>query len=318
MSLRVTDPELFGVTESSVSLFFRVEDGSGPVDAEARILLDGECRAISEGLGTRSVRVDGLEPDVEYRLEIAVDGAPPVCADPYFPGSVRTHPAPSGAPTASFATLNDLHFGEPRFGGQLTEDHEYGEEASGFPMVRDEDTEVPYWRFMNEDAIAEVNESRADAVIIKGDIADRGRTHQFEAAAKAFAGFSMPHHAFLGNHDYYGRHAGEEVDGYALLGQPQAPRTLDLGGWRLVLLETTEPGEHHGVFRDDRLRWLERALEEAREGDLPTLLLMHHHPVPPEHADSYPTRRCAACSSATPTATGSGATPLRGPFPSSR
>jgi hypothetical protein len=288
MSLRVTDPELFGVTESSVSLFFGVEDGSGPVDAEARILLDGEARAISEGLGTRCVRIDGLEPDVEYRLEIVVDGAPPLSADRYFPSSVRTHPAPSGAPTATFATLNDLHFGEPRFGGQLTDDHEYGEEASGFPMVRDEDTEVPYWRFMNEDAIAEINASGTDAAIIKGDIADRGRTHQFEAAAKAFAGFSMPHHAFLGNHDYYGRHFGEEVDGYALLGQPEAPRTLELGGWRLVLLETTEPGEHHGVFEDDRLRWLARALEESRDANLPTLLLMHHHPVPPEHADRYP------------------------------
>ena len=137
MSLRVTDPELFGVTESSLSLFFCVEDGSGPVDAEARILLDGETRAISEGLGTRSVRIDGLEPDVEYRLEIAVEGAPPVCSDRYFPSSIRTHAAPSGAPTATFATLNDLHFGEPRFGGQLTDDHEYGEEASGFPLVRD-------------------------------------------------------------------------------------------------------------------------------------------------------------------------------------
>jgi predicted phosphodiesterase len=288
MSLRVVDPEVFGVTESSVSLFFGVEDGEGPVPAEARILIDGECRATSEGLGTRSVRIDGLEADVEYRLEISVEGAPPVGAERYFSGSVRTHPAPRGAATASFATLNDLHFGEPRFGGQLTEDHEYGEEASGFPMVRDGDTDVPYWSFMNEDAIAEINQSGVDAAIIKGDIADQGRTHQFEAAAKAFAGFAMPHHAFLGNHDYYGRHAGEEVDGYALLGQTRAPRTLRLGGWQLVLLETTEPGEHHGVFHEDRLGWLEQTLDESREADLPTLLLMHHHPVPPEHADRYP------------------------------
>jgi hypothetical protein len=98
----------------------------------------------------------------------------------------------------------------------------------------------------------------------------------------------MPHHAFLGNHDYYGRLAGEDVDGYALLGQPPAPRSLELGGWRLVLLETAEPGEHHGVFADDRLGWLEHALEQTREERRPTLVLMHHHPVPPEHADSYP------------------------------
>jgi 3',5'-cyclic AMP phosphodiesterase CpdA len=107
-------------------------------------------------------------------------------------------------------------------------------------------------------------------------------------AARTFARFEMPHHAFLGNHDYYASLAGEEVDGYALLGQPSAPRSVDLGGWRLLLLETAEPGEHHGVFHEDRLGWLDGALAETRERRTPTLLLMHHHPVPPEHADRYP------------------------------
>jgi hypothetical protein len=110
----------------------------------------------------------------------------------------------------------------------------------GAPVVRETDTEVPYWRFMNEDAISEINELDPDLAVIKGDIADVGRADQFEAAARAFAGFRMPHHAFLGNHDYYGLLVGEPVDGYALLGQPRA-RSLGSGGWRLVLLETAEP-----------------------------------------------------------------------------
>jgi hypothetical protein len=55
-----------------------------------------------------------------------------------------------------------------------------------------------------------------------------------------------------------------------------------------VLVETAEPGEHHGVFDDERLRWLDGALAETRETGEPTLVLMHHHPVPPEHADTYP------------------------------
>jgi 3',5'-cyclic AMP phosphodiesterase CpdA len=158
----------------------------------------------------------------------------------------------------------------------------------GVPVVRETDTEVPYWRFMNEDAIAEINAAGVDLAVIKGDIADVGRPDQFEAAASAFSKFQMPHHAFLGNHDYYAKLAGEEVDGYALLGQPPAPRALDFAGWRLILLETALPGEHHGVFADDRLSWLAAALQETREPQVPTLLLMHHHPVPPEHADSYP------------------------------
>jgi hypothetical protein len=287
--LAIRDPELFAVTETSLTLCFRVEDGAGPVDAEARVRLSGELRARSLGpAGTRCLRLEGLEPDTEYRVEIEVDGAEPAVPDAAFPGRVRTLPPEPGPPVARFATLNDLHFGEPRFGGVLTADHEYGDEAPGYPLLRAEDTEVPYWRFMNEDAIAEINASDVEAVFVKGDIADRGRPEQFEAAARAFAALRVPHHAFLGNHDYYGRRDGLEVDGYRLLGQPPAPRRLELGGWQLLLLETAEPGEHHGVFEGERLGWLEGELEATRESGAPTLVLMHHQPVPPEHADSYP------------------------------
>jgi hypothetical protein len=288
MPLSIRDPELFGVGESDATLFFRVEDASGPVDAEARVLVDGELGARSEGpAATRCVRVEGLAPGTRHRVEIRVEGARAE-PDEFFPEEFETLPTARAEQVASFATLNDLHFGEPRFGGMLTEDHEYGDEAPGFPVVREGDTDVPYWRFMNEDAIDEINAAGVDFAVIKGDIADRGLRAQFEIAAKTFGRFSVPHHAFLGNHDYYGRHAGEDVDGYALLGQPAAPRSLDAGGWRLVLLETAEPGEHHGVFDDGRLAWLAGALAETREHRMPTLVLMHHQPVPPEHADSYP------------------------------
>ena len=288
MRLCIRDPELFGVTATSATLCFRVEDGAGSVEAPARIRLDGEVRAVSEGSGTRHVRLEGLEPDTRYRIDVEIDGAEPIAADRYFPEALRTLPAPRAACTARFATMNDLHFGEPRFGGRLTEDHEYGDEEPGFPLIRAEDTEVPYWRSMNDDAIAEINAAGVDAAVIKGDIADRGRPEQFGWARESFARLRAPHHAFLGNHDYYGRQEGHSVDGYALLGQAPAPRVIELGGWRLVLLETAEPGDHHGVFGDDRMGWLAQTLAGTRETSTPTLLLMHHQPVPPEHRDSYP------------------------------
>jgi hypothetical protein len=288
VALRVADPEIFGVTESSFTLTFSVEDDGGPVAAVARVKVDGGLRAVSEGpAGTRQLRVEGLAPGTPHRIEVETPGGEPARRDAFFAGTVTTLPAPRAREVGSFATLNDLHFGEPLFGGVLLESGDMLDQP-GAPVVRETDTEVPYWRFMNEDAISEINELDPDLAVIKGDIADVGRADQFEAAARAFAGFRMPHHAFLGNHDYYGLLAGEPVDGYALLGQPRAPRTLELGGWRLVLLETAHPGEHHGVFANDRLHWLAAQLEESRERGVPTLLLMHHHPVPPEHADSYP------------------------------
>lgn len=234
------------------------------------------------------MRVEGLAPGTRYAIEIVAEDGARAVPDRYFPGVVEMLPPCDARVVASFATTNDLHFGEERFGGVLLRDGSYGDEAPGHPVVRETDDEVPYWRAMNEDAVAEINAAGVDFVVIKGDIADHGRREQFAAAAETFARFAMPWHALLGNHDHYALLEGESVDGYGLLGQPPAPRTIDVAGWRLVLADTVEPGAHHGVFPDARLRWLADALEETRERDLPTLVLMHHQPVPAEFADRFP------------------------------
>jgi hypothetical protein len=289
MALSIRDAELFGVTESSATLCFRVEEGGAAVDARVEIRLDGEPRERSEGpAGTRVVRLEGLEPGRRYALELRGEGGLRAEPDRYLPAAFETHPAPRSEPAATFATLNDLHFGEPRVGGTLLESGDYGPEAPGFPAVHADEGEVPYWSFMNEDAVAEINAAGVDATFVKGDIADRGLPEQFAAAADCFSKLATPLHAFLGNHDHYALEQGLEVDGYALLGQPRAPRQVDLGGWRLLLIETAVPGEHHGELCAERLAWLESALEETREEAIPTLVLAHHQPVPPRYRDRYP------------------------------
>ena len=289
MTVEIRFPEIYGVTESELALGFEVWSGDAQVDAEASVLLDGEECARDARIGTRHHRITGLDADREYRIEIRSEGGIASVPGRYFPERVRTLPAARAAETARFATLNDLHFGEPKVGGELNEEMEAGdEEKPGFPLMRAEDTDVPYWRFMNEDAIDEINRSGVDCTIIKGDIADSGDPWQFEEAARAFARFEKPHHALLGNHDYYARTRGLEIDGYSMLGQPASPRSLDLGGWRLLLLETALPGEHHGWMPDERLEWLAAQLTETREARLPTLMLMHHQPVPHEHRERWP------------------------------
>ena len=94
MPLTIRDPEVMGVTASTLTLAFRVEDGAGPVDAPARVLLDGELRARSEGdAAARLVRIEGLDPDTEYD---ARDRGRRRRArrrrDRYFPERVRTLP----------------------------------------------------------------------------------------------------------------------------------------------------------------------------------------------------------------------------------
>ena len=100
MNLRIENAELFGITESSLTLYFSVEADGNPVDEPATVRVDGETRFVSEGPGTRHVEIDGLEPDTEYRLEIETTGGVTAAHDQPFPATARTLPGPSGDPVA--------------------------------------------------------------------------------------------------------------------------------------------------------------------------------------------------------------------------
>lgn len=267
MRRRLIDTELVGVTESTATLAFAVEDEGEPSAALARVTLDGETRAECAHAGLRLVRLTGLEPQRDYAIGVEVAGADPA---PELPLCARTLAAPDAELAASLATLNDLHFGEERFGG--------------IPGVADDVLEAgytaePYWRFMNHDAIDEINRAGVDAVIVKGDIADRGRADQFAIARAAFDRLASPWHAFLGNHDAYGEAFAE---GYRILGQPPAPRAVSVGGWRLVMLDTVAPELDRGHLPAAQLAWLDTELAAHPQ---PTLLFMHHQAVPPAFAN---------------------------------
>ena len=158
MTLHIREPEVVSLTESSVTVAFGVEDDSGPVDARAVVKLNGEPVATSEGsTGTRLHRLEGLRPGTRQRIEIEAKGTEPVAPARYFPEEVETLAPTSAREIATFATLNDLHFGEGRFGGSLAGEGEFGDEAPGFPVARESDGDVPYWRLMNEDAVRDIN-----------------------------------------------------------------------------------------------------------------------------------------------------------------
>ena len=158
MALCIRQPELVGVTETSITLSFEVADGpDGPPVAEPAHIRVGDRTVDTAGrAGTRLVRVEDLTPATRYPLGIHV-GDVAAEHDRYLPPEVTTLPAAEGGPVATFATLNDLHFGEEYFGGTLDDEWEYGPEKPGWPAVKSEDYDEPYWRFMNEDVIDDIN-----------------------------------------------------------------------------------------------------------------------------------------------------------------
>ncbi|MEQ6896745.1 phosphodiesterase [Microbacterium sp. KR10-403] len=121
---------------------------------------------------------------------------------------------------------------------------------------------------------------RPDAVVFTGDLTDLGEPGAYAALKAAVEPVAERLGAQLvwvaGNHD-------ERPELHRdLLGQPptQEPVTAvhDLRGLRLVALDSSVPGWHHGDLDDAQLAWLREVLAEP--APLGTILALHHPPLP--------------------------------------
>lgn len=121
---------------------------------------------------------------------------------------------------------------------------------------------------------------RPDLVVITGDLADAGEPdayRQLRAMMRPFQERGSRIVWLMGNHD--SRHAFRRE----ILDDPG--NTVPLyglhysAGLRVIFLDTSVPGFHHGEIDEGQLRWLGRELRHsAPEG---TILAMHHPPIHP-------------------------------------
>ena len=127
---------------------------------------------------------------------------------------------------------------------------------------------------------------RPDALILTGDVADRGEADAYrrirgivETAAARWGATVI---WVMGNHDQ------RDAFRLELLGQTLADhhpvdeypvdQTHDLDGLRIIALDTSVPGYHHGEVTDAQLEWLRTVLSTpARRG---SILALHHPPIP--------------------------------------
>ncbi len=114
-----------------------------------------------------------------------------------------------------------------------------------------------------------------DAVLMSGDLADNAADSEYELVRELLARLGAPVCVLPGNHDdrdTLRRHF--ELPG--AMGTP-VQYAVDLGPLRLVVLDSTRPGEDRGELDADRLTWLDAELAAAP--DRVTLLALHHPPV---------------------------------------
>jgi predicted phosphodiesterase len=190
----------------------------------------------------------GLAPDTDHHL----DGF-----------RFRTLPRP-GALLCRFATVNDVHFGERECGVI---------QGLDLPVFSVPPGAVPYPELMNRAACDEIEAIAPAAVLVKGDLTDRGTPAEYDDFLACYSHrFGSRLHHCRGNHDAY---QGATIG-------PRGPRELELPGVRLAMLDTVRPGHSNGTVPDDQLDWLD---ELAARTDRPVLVFGHHHVWDPAHDD---------------------------------
>jgi 3',5'-cyclic AMP phosphodiesterase CpdA len=116
-----------------------------------------------------------------------------------------------------------------------------------------------------------------DLVILSGDLVDMGTEAEYAVAAEMLAMIKQPVLMIPGNHDDRERfRAGFGHDAYMAKAGPLHFDVGDQGALRILGLDITVPGAHHGDMDDAACLWLEARLAEAP--DRPTIIVMHQPP----------------------------------------
>jgi 3',5'-cyclic AMP phosphodiesterase CpdA len=119
-----------------------------------------------------------------------------------------------------------------------------------------------------------------DALVFTGDLADKAEPGAYRRLRDIIEPYAQKLEAavvwVMGNHD--------ERESFSEILFDQEPssapqdRVYDLGGLRLIALDTSVPGFHHGELSPDQLQWL--VAELATPAPHGTILALHHPPIP--------------------------------------
>ena len=112
-------------------------------------------------------------------------------------------------------------------------------------------------------------------MLISGDLAEHGAAEEYDLVQELVGRLGAPLHVLPGNHD--DRAALRRRFGLPGADAEPVQYAVELGPLRLVVLDSTRPGEDRGDLDADRLAWLETTLAAAP--DVPTVLALHHPPV---------------------------------------
>lgn len=150
---------------------------------------------------------------------------------------------------------------------QITDTHLFGSDEGTLGGLRTAESERAVLDAVRRSALP------ADLILVTGDLVHDGSEAGYQRLREQLAGLAPRTLVIPGNHD-----DPEVMRRVFARGPVTWSRSLGLGGWRFVMLNTWQPGEPGGRVGEAQLAELDAELAAAP--GVPALVGLHHHPVP--------------------------------------
>ncbi|GGF10599.1 phosphodiesterase [Williamsia phyllosphaerae] len=126
----------------------------------------------------------------------------------------------------------------------------------------------------------QASKARPDALVFSGDLTDRGEASAYDDLRALVEPIADELGAAviwaMGNHDDRAQFRAHLLDQEP--SSEAVDEVHDIDGLRIISLDTTVPGYHHGEVTDAQLAWLAEVL--ATPAEYGSILVMHHPPIP--------------------------------------
>lgn len=114
----------------------------------------------------------------------------------------------------------------------------------------------------------------ADFCVLAGDLTDTGTSAAYERLKHLLFRLPIPVHITLGNHDDRPTFLSVFGDQFAAE-TGKVDKVIDIKNYRIILLDSSEPGRVDGVLEAAQITWLRARLSEAM--DRPVIVILHHN-----------------------------------------
>lgn len=153
---------------------------------------------------------------------------------------------------------------------QITDTHLYKDPAAALLGLNTQDS------FVRVVDLVARQQPYPDWIVATGDIAQDASIEAYQRFVDTIATLNAPFCWIPGNHDR--RSVMTSTPSF----KAAYRQRVQLGNWQIIMLDTSVPGEVHGLLSDEELAHLEASLASVTNDDSVdhSLVCLHHNPIP--------------------------------------